>query len=404
MSASPVRRNLWAFSFASFFNDVASEAAIRLIPLFLSQVLNTGLPLIGLIEGIANATATLVKPASGWLADRLPRRKPLVVAGYSLSALTKYLLLFANHWVWMLFIRFTDRVGKGIRSAPRDAMIADEAHISARGASFGVSQTLDTLGAMVGLLLSAYVLRHSHTLGRHEFQHVILLTLIPAILAAVVVAWGVVETHQDRSQGVHAPRALQRARALPPSFWRYMAVVGLFTLANSSDAFLILKLSQSTHAGVSVILLCLVAMNLSSTLSALPAGRLSDRFGRRKVIAFGWAVYAVCYMLFGFGHSMAVFFPAFLLYGVFYGFTESAEKAFVADLVTAQQGRGLGYGVFALVVGLLSIPASLAFGFLMKALGGTIPFVLAGGLSALSAIVLIAWVPETSHPSKKLAT
>ncbi len=385
-------------SFASFFNDIASEATGRLIPLFLSQVLGASLPIIGLIEGIAQSTATLLRPVSGWLSDQLPRRKPLVVAGYGLSALTKIFLLFANHWGWILFIRFADRVGKGIRTAPRDAMIADDAHVNSRGKSFGINQMLDTMGAVFGLSLAAYALQASSALSTTAFRTVVLLTLIPSALAVAMVAFGVREKRGEKPHAASAPHGLEKFRlqdlgVLPPTFWRYMALVVLFTLANSSDAFLVLKASNTLHANLGTILLCLVGMNITSTVIALPAGHMSDVWGRKRVIAAGWVVYAISYAAFGLASSMYTFFAAFVFYGAFYGLTESAEKAFVADLVGARQGRGLAYGIFAMAVGIMSLPASLGFGYMMRACGPTNSFLIAAGLAAFSAVALMVLIP-----------
>lgn len=390
-------RNIKRLAFTSFFNDIASESMLRLLPLFLSQVLGTSTTIIGLIEGIAESTATFTKLFSGWISDRLPRRKPLVVAGYALSGLTRPLLLIANHWTWVMFVRFSDRLSKGIRSAPRDALIADASPQNKRGSSFGLARALDTAGALLGLLITYFiVVRGGAVLTQNLFKTVILLTMIPAALAVAMVAFGVHESRRAHHSEKTANPIGGTLGSLPKAYWRYIAVLACFTLSNSSDAFLVLKASQS-KGGAPFALLCLIALNLSSALVIFPVGKLSDRLGRKQLITMGWVIYAIAYVGFGLvsASSTLTLLSLFLLYGLFYGFTEGTERALVADLINHPQSRGLAYGVFGFTVGVFSFPSSLIFGVLVQHQGESFAFLCAAVLALIAATGLALLVPKS---------
>lgn len=379
-------KNVKLLAFTSFFNDIASETTLRLLPLYLSHVLGASASVIGLIEGIAESTATLTKLLSGWLSDRFPRRKPFVVAGYALSGLTKPFLIFANHWGLVLFIRFADRLGKGVRTAPRDALVADISLEKDRGYSFGLIRALDMAGAFVGLAVAFFIVQGGGVLmTKATYQTIVLAAIVPAILPVVLVAIFVREAKRSREK-----RSRGSLKELSPRFWRYIGVVALFTMANSSDAFLVLRASKA-HTGVAFILICLAATNIVSALIAVPAGRLSDRIGRKKLIIAGWVVYAATYAgfaLLGPRSSTSAVIGLFLLYGAFYGLADGAQKSLVADLVDSRN-RGLAYGIFSVAVGILSFPASLVFGIVMQRYGDSAAFFM-GAAFALTAAVILA--------------
>jgi MFS family permease len=392
-------RNVWVVTATSFLTDISSEMVINLIPLFLAEVLGVRTNVIGLIEGVAETTASLVKVFSGWLSDRLGQRKWLTVAGYSLSTAAKPFLYFATSWTWVLGVRFADRVGKGIRTAPRDALVADSIDENRRGLAFGLHRAGDTAGAAIGLLVAlvvVWLLQGSDwALARSTFQTVVILSIIPAALAVGVLAVGardVPVASDDRRR----PPSLSLA-GFDARFKGFLLIMLLFTLGNSSDAFLILR---ATERGLSVlgVLGMLVAFNLVYTLVSGPSGALSDRVGRRRIIVGGWLTYGIIYLGFALADDAWHVVVLYVLYGIYYGMTEGTARATVADLVRPDQ-RGTAYGVFNAAVGLAAFPASLIAGLLWQGIGGwqgwgpRAPFFF-GSLVALVAVVLLVfWFP-----------
>lgn len=389
-------RNIWVLAATSFLRDVASEMLVHLTPLFLANVLGVRTGVIGLIEGVAETTASLVKIYAGWLSDRLGRRKGLTVAGYSLAALATPLLLVAQSWPAVLLYRFLDRPGKGIRTAPRDALIADSAPPEQRGLGFGLHRAADTAGAFFGLLIAMAMVWRSQAgslvLDPATFHTIVAWALIPSLLAVAVVAWGVREA---RRPAPSAPPRLTLAGFERP-FLRFLAVMVLFTLGNSSDAFLVLR-AQSAGTSVLMILAMIAGFNLVYTLVAGPAGALSDRIDRRRLIIAGWGLYAFVYLGFAFAASTWQFWLLYAAYGVYYALTEGVAKAFVADLTPAER-RGSAYGVFNAAIGLTALPASVLAGLLWQGLGAwvgfgpTAPFLFGGCLALLSGLLLWRWV------------
>jgi MFS family permease len=391
-------RNVWAVSLTSFFMDISSEMVINIVPLFLANVLGVQTAIIGLIEGIAESTASILKLFSGWLSDKLHGRKWLAVAGYGLSAVTKPFFYFAASWEAIAGVRWLDRVGKGIRTAPRDALVADSVSESKRGLAFGFQRAADTAGAMLGLLiaLGAVWLAQSNSvkLGLSTFRMIVLISIIPALLAVIALAYGA----QDVP--VLKERALPKFafRALGKPFVVFMVIVGLFELGNSSDAFLVLR-AQNAGLSVTGILGMLVCFNLVYTLVSAPAGSLSDRIGRRKLIVAGWLIYALVYLGFGLAQTGWQVWLLYMVYGLYYGMAYGTSKAIVADLVP-DTVRGTAYGTYNAAIGILAFPASVIAGVLWQGLGSwpglgaSAPF-LFGSMAALSAaILLIFWLPK----------
>ncbi len=396
-------RNVWVVTITSFLTDVSSEMVINLIPLFLANALGVRTGIIGLIEGTAEMAASLLKIFSGWLSDRLGRRKGLAVAGYGLSTLVKPFLYFATAWGEVLAVRFADRVGKGIRTAPRDALIADSIEEQRRGLAFGLHRAGDTAGAFVGLAIAAAVIwlvqGDRSSLARPAFQAVVLASIVPAVLAVLVLALGARETISPVSPD-RSPPALS-LKGFDPRFKRFLAVMVLFTLGNSSDAFLILR-AQERGLSILGVMGMLLTFNLVYSLASGPAGALSDRLGRTRLIAAGWLAYACIYLGFALAGNPEQIWLLFALYGLYYGMAEGAGKALVADLVRPDQ-RGRAYGVYHAVVGLTVFPASLIAGILWQGIGPwsgfgpAAPFLFGAATALLAGILLVAWQGPCSH-------
>ncbi len=390
-------RNIWAVSLTSFFMDISSEMVINILPLFLSNVLGAGTSVIGLIEGIAEATASLLKVFSGWLSDRLGGRKWLAVSGYGLSALSKPFFYFASSWTTVLAVRWADRVGKGIRTAPRDALVADSIDKSQRGLAFGFHRAADTGGAAVGLIVALglvwAVQSTAVELGKHTFQLVVLASLIPALLAVLSLAIGA----RDVPVTTKRERPTITFRGLGRPFLVFMLIVGLFDLGNSSDAFLVLR-AQERGLSVVGILAMLITFNLVYALVSTPAGSLSDRVGRRKLIVGGWLAYAAIYLGLALAQSGWQVWMLYALYGVYYGLSYGTTRAMIADLVPLEL-RGTAYGTYNATLGLLDLPASLIAGLLWQGVGpwsgfgAPAPFLFGAAMALAAAALMIIWKP-----------
>jgi MFS family permease len=400
-------RNVWATALTSFFADVSSDMIFNLLPLFLVNVLGVRTPVIGLIEGIAESAASLLKIFSGWLSDRLGRRKRLAVIGYGLSALAKPLLYVTTAWSGVLFVRTADRVGKGIRTAPRDALIADSIDERHRGLAFGVQRAGDTFGAFTGLAIALGIVlatqAQSLILTRETFQIIVLVGSVPAVLAVVALAFGAREVAAPASAR-SAPRLT--LAGLPPTFRRFLGIVVIFTLGNSADAFLILR-AQERGMSVPGVLAMLMTFNLIYAFLSSPAGALSDRLGRRRVIALGWGVYALMYLGFALATETWHMWGLYALYGVYYAAFEGTAKAFIADLVPAET-RATAYGAYSAAVGLVVLPASLIAGILWQGIGGwmgfgaSAPFVFGAALALLALLLLSRLRIEFAPPVSTL--
>jgi MFS family permease len=374
-----------ALGVVSLLTDLSSEMIYPLLPVFLTTVLAAGPQALGLIEGVAESTASLFKVASGVWSDRVRHRKPLLVAGYSLAGAVRPLIGLATAWPMVLGLRFVDRVGKGLRTSPRDALVADATPPARRGEAFGLQRAMDHAGAVAGPLVAAALLG----LGGVPLRVVFLLAVIPAIAVVVVLLAWVKE----------GPRHIQPSRGRIFTTWRdlgrplhvVLAALLLFTLGNSTDAFLLLRLSQ---AGVSIAAVAVVwsAFHVVKMTSAYACGRISDRLGRRPMVIAGWAFYAAVYLAFGVAQSRNAVIAIFLLYGLYYGLTEPVERAWVADLVP-ERLRGTAFGLYHGVIGLAALPASLLFGALWQHFGASVAF-FSGAALAAAASVLLFLAPE----------
>jgi MFS family permease len=391
-------RNVWAVSLTSFFMDISSEMVINLLPLFLANVLGAKTSIIGIIEGVAESTASILKLFSGWLSDKLGSRKWLAVAGYGISAIAKPFFYIANSWGVIAGVRWADRVGKGIRTAPRDALVADSVDAKKRGLAFGFQRAADTAGAMLGLLIALGVVwlaqSSSVELGASTFRTVVLISLLPAVLAVLALALGAQEV------SITGQRRMPKFafKALGKPFIVFMIIVGIFDLGNSSDAFLVLR-AQDRGMSVIGILSMLVVFNLVYTLISTPAGVLSDRIGRRRLIVGGWLVYALIYLGFGLVSAIWQVWVLYVVYGLYYGMAYGTAKAMIADLVPDAL-RGTAYGTYNAILGILDFPASLIAGVLWegafgwKGLGAPAPFLFGAILALIAAVLMAAWNPK----------
>ena len=393
-------RNVWAVGFTSMFMDISSEMVLNILSLFLSNVLGVQTSIIGLIDGVAEATASILKLFSGWLSDRIGGRKWLAVIGYGLSAIFKPLFYFANSWGLVAGARWADRVGKGIRTAPRDALVADSVEQKMRGLAFGFHRAMDTTGAMVGLIIAALVVwltqKNDLLLSRQTFQTIVLVSLIPAFLAVITLAFGARDVAvKDKRE---APRISLKRMGKPFSI--FLVIVSIFTLGNSADSFLVLR-AQNLGISVLGILLMLAVFNLIYALVSTPAGSLSDRIGRRKLIIGGWLVYAVIYLGFAAARSSWHVWVLYALYGFYYGMAYGSANAWVADLVP-EHLRGTAYGTYNAVIGLLAFPASFIAGVLWQGLGNwtgfgpSAPFLFGGVMALIAALLMVVWMPRES--------
>ncbi len=378
----------------SMLNDVSSEIITRGLPLFLAGTLGVSKGLIGLIEGIAATVASLLQVFSGWFSDRWGSRKAITGAGYGISAISRPLLLFASTWVLPFAVKVLDRVGKGIRTSPRDALIADSVPVEIRGRAFGYNRALDPAGAVIGALIGAWLLYSwsgitMSVISVEHWKTLVIVATIPGMLAAGIVF--IVIREARREQRVPPPISKLLHVGRDPRFRRLLIVVLLFSLGLSSDAFLLLR-AQSVGISMAGIFLILALFNVVTALSAYPAGILSDRLSRRTLIRAGWIAYAVIYFAFAFATEAWQIWVLFIVYGVYYGLTEGVEKAFVADLVLPEE-RGAAFGIYNAAVGIMALPASLMAGLLWQSLGPAAPF-LFGGAVALIATLLLRTIPE----------
>jgi len=376
-------RNVLALAAVSFLTDVASEMTYPLLPLFLATVLHASATKVGLIEGAAESTAALLKLVSGWWSDRAARRKPLVVAGYSLASAIRPLIGVVQSAGQVLAVRVVDRIGKGIRTSPRDALIADSVDPAIRGRAFGFHRAADHAGAVVGPLIAFALLRW----GGLELRTVFLLTIIPGILAVATLLWGVREA--PRPPETRVVETLDLGKPLDRRFWSFLGVLFLFTLGNSTDAFLLLRASQLGVAEAAIPILWAM-LHVVKALSSTPGGALSDRLGRKPLLVAGWMLYAAVYFCLGRAGAEWHLWTLFAVYGVYFGLTEGVEKALVADLVPADR-RGTAFGWYNLALGLGALPASLLFGWIWDRQGSAAAFSFGAAL-ALAAALGIAWI------------
>ncbi len=385
--------SVFVFGLVSFLTDVASDMVYPLLPVFLTQYLGAGQSFVGLIEGFAESVAALFTLFSGRISDRLRDRSRLVLFGYSLSSLSRPFIAAAQGPWTVFFIRFSDRVGKGIRTSPRDALIADSVAPQNRGKAFGLQRSMDHAGAVVGPLIATLLL----ATAVKDLRTLFWLTAIPGLLAVALILWKVREVlPEDRP----IPEKSAVKLKMPHGKLRvYLAILFLFILSCSSDAFLLLR---ARELGVRVVFLPLLWMvfNLVKTVTTLPCGILSDRIGRRRTIVIGWFIYAAVYAAFGAARTSGHAWIIFACYGLFYGFTEGSERALLADF-SPHHEKGQTFGWYYLVIGLGSLPASLWFGWVWQSLGAQAAFFISAAISLVACVLMLLFMVR--YPSARTA-
>jgi len=373
-----VKRPVFVLGVVSFLTDVSSEMVYPLVPLFLTSTLGAPLVAVGLIEGVAESAASLFKAAGGWLSDRMRLRRPLVIAGYALSAACKPLMAAAYVWPVALLVRFGDRTGKGIRTAPRDALVADVTPPELRGRAFGFHRAADTLGAVAGPAAALGLLAAFHD----NFRPVFIIAFAPALAGVALLA--LVKERPPRAAVAGA--AVAGWRELGAGFYVFLAVSLLFALGNSSDAFLLLR-AKDLGLGNTEVVLTYIVFNLVYAVAAMPAGIASDRLGRRRVIGLGFAIFAAVYAGFGLAGDGAAVWPLFAVYGLYMAMTEGVGRALVTDFVPSER-RATALGLYQGAMGAMVLLSSVIAGALWDTVGPSAPFFL-GGATAVAALVLL---------------
>ena len=370
--------NIIILGLTSLLTDISTEMVYPLLPMFLTQTLGASPAILGLIEGIAESVASLLRVFSGYISDRLGRRKPLAIAGYAASTLGKVFLVVAQAWPTVLAGRFVDRFGKGVRTAPRDALIADSADPARRGRAYGLHRAMDSLGATLGVIAAIVLLRS----GAANVRAIFLWSLIPAALGVAVLFFA----RDVRSHRVGTQVPVLRWSLLPAKLRAYLLVVFLFTLGNSSNQFLLLR-AQNLGVATAAVLVLYLIFNVIYTVVAYPAGRLSDWMGRRTLLVAGYALYGLVYLGFGLASSPGSLWALFPIYGLYMGVSDGVEKALVADLAPTPI-RATAIGLHATLVGIGLLPASLLAGWMWTSFGPAVPFYFGGVLGCAAALAV----------------
>ncbi len=394
-----VHPNVFFLGLTSFFTDVSSEMIFTLVPLFLSNVLGAGTAIIGLVGGLSDSTEAIFKIFSGRLSDKIHRPKLLTVFGYSLATIVKPFMYLATSWGAVAVIRLGDRMGKGIRVAPRDALVADSVAAGERGRGFGLRQTMDTAGAMLGLIIAAIIIYLVQgggvELSLKSYRWMVLGGIIPAVLGVLVLVIFVREKQKKQPASASQPTGQSTTVAkggFDTRFKIFLAISAIFMLGKSSDFFVILR-AQNLNVPLVQVVLMLVLFNIVYALSALPMGILSDRLGRKRIIIVGWSIYALIYLGFAMATSVWQSWLLFAGYGLYYGAFEGVSRALVADLVPVER-RGTAYGLYNGVVSAALLPASLIAGWLWQAVSPAAPFYFGAALSFVAMLGIVTLIKE----------
>ncbi|MBI5399553.1 MFS transporter [Candidatus Saganbacteria bacterium] len=383
-----ISKNVFLLSLVSFFNDIASEMIYPIVPIFLTTVLGAPVAAVGLIEGIAESTSSLMKIVSGWLSDKFQKRKPFVVLGYSLSTLSKILIGLAYAWPWVLFSRFIDRFGKGTRTAARDALITEFSEKENRAAAFGFHRALDTFGAAAGPLIGIFLLG----ILDNNYRSVFFIASLPCIFAIFFLLWV-----KDASAQKTNSSPSVTIKDINPSFKIFLFINIIFALGNSSDAFLILR-SHNLGLSVSLTVLAYVLFNLTYAVFSYPLGIISDKIGIKKVLLAGFLLFALVYFLFGLANASFYVWILFPLYGIHMALNEGLSKAYLSLLVP-RQIIGTAYGIFQAVIGVCTFFASLFAGLLWSFFNPAAPFIYGGILALISALLFVILEKRIRRPA-----
>ena len=397
-------KNVRSLGWVSLFNDIASEMIYPLLPLFLNTVLGAGVVFIGLIEGIAESASSFLKLFSGWVSDRFQKRKGLILFGYALASLTRPFIGLATSAYHVLFLRFFDRIGKGVRSSPRDALLSQSCREEERGKAFGFQRAMDHAGAMTGPLIASFLM----AVFTKDLRIIFLLAFVPSLFCLWILWRGVTDVHPVRNSSRYdsKPSEAINPSSPPKLHWRgwdrrfkyFLLIITLFTLGNSSDAFLLLR-AQDLGLNIVTIPILWFVFHLSKTVFSIPGGALSDRIGRRRVIILAWTVYGLVYLGFAFASKPCHIWLLFIVYGLFYGLSEGTEKAWVADLVEESK-RGTAYGAYHFCIGIAALPASLLMGLIWKTIGVQWAFSFGAVMALIAAFLAIALMGSDQKEKK----
>jgi MFS family permease len=383
--------NVVFIGLVSFFADLSTEMVYPLVPLYLTTVFGATPALVGVIEGIAESLASLLKVFSGYVTDKYRKKKPIAFLGYSATLLYKGALIFAGSWVGILGARVIDRFGKGIRTSPRDVLVSESSDSKKLGHSFGLHKALDMAGSAAGILVAFFIMKAWN--GQYAYKQIFLLSCIPAVAALTMFTF-IRETSKPRES--KAPlNVIGGFKTLDSRLKLYLAVVFVFTLGNSSNTFLLLRAATVGFDSASVVLLYFL-YNLVSSLLALPFGRRSDRIGRKRVLVAGYVVFAVVYALFAWATNKTVIIAAFALYGFFTAMTAGVERAFISE-IAPKELKGTMLGLHSTIVGIALFPASVIAGLLWDASGPVVPFAVGASLSFIAALTLAFGLREKAN-------
>ena len=380
----PFFNNVLFIGLISFFGGVSQDIMVPVLPLYLANVLGLDKSFIGFTEGLVTSSASIFKIVSGFLSDKFRKNKPIVFFGYFLSFIARPLLALTSSAGVILFLRFLDGIGKGIKDSPKDALIADSTQMQSRGKGFGIVRALDTFGSVVGpllLFLLLFLLQNNSM----KYQYIFFICAIPLLFTLGILVCFVKEVPFVRKQ-----HSVDLKFALPKKFYIFLASVLLFSLGNSSDTFLILR---AQNVGVSLLAIPLVyaLFNFIYASASVPLGSLSDKIGREKVILLGWVAYAFAYLGFGLAKTPLAIWLLFAFYGVYYATTEGVAKAFIADLIEIEH-RGKAYGIYNALVGLITLPASIIAGILWDTVNPASPFFFGAIMAAIASVVLFIFM------------
>ena len=378
--------NVFVLGLVSLFTDISSEMIYPLLPVFLSSVLGVSTVFIGLLEGTAESTAAILKVFSGWFSDKLRKRKPIIISGYSLSTIGKPLLYLATASWHVLLVRFIDRFGKGIRTPPRDALIADSSLADHRGRAFGVHRAMDNAGAFLGPLVAFIAL----PLFNNNLRPIFLLAFVPGFIAVLILLLFL----RERPSADPGPKAIKFSTPLlNRDFKIFVVIIAVFTLGNSSNAFLILR---ARDLGLRVVLIPILWLvyNFVGSITSAPLGILSDKVGRKKILVLGFLFYSAVYWGFAFADRQILLWPLMGLYGVYYGLSEGVLNAYVADLTEDRSILATAYGIYNTVVGVFIFPASFIMGILWQKFNATVAFGFGASLALLAAVGLSLFIKK----------
>jgi len=376
-----LEKNIFFAGVTSFFTDTSTKMIYSVMPLFLMSI-GASKTTISLIEGIAESTASLIKAFSGYWSDKIGKNKPFMIIGYGVTALITPLYAFVGKPVQVLFLRFFERIGKGLRAAPRDSLISGSIEGKEAGKNFGFHKAMDNSGAIIGPL-AAFVLLYLFPLN---YKYIFFIATIPALIGVAVIVIFIKEAKTEKKTNAPKPSF----KRLPKKFYLFLSIVFVFTLGNSADALLLVK---TTETGIDKLYIPFMYMifNTVSVFFAIPIGNLSDKIGREKLIILGFLVYSLTYFLFGKFNSISIFIFLFILYGFYSALTDGSQKAMISDIVS-KESKGTGYGLYHAVLGITLLPASLIAGTLYDKVNSSAPFYFGSAMAFLAALLMVAFV------------